>query len=130
MLTKINLTFESTVDAPVALEFLDRTGKIAAASILPGCLEINFDISFPNRLRIQITGIRSGAVRLNRACLGLLELPKSIIQQICIFQATDTNAPTVTPNWHTNGEVCIDFFANNFIEYHLLYGNRFDFEYV
>ena len=85
-----------------------------------------FDLSFPNTLYIEIEnrGHNNFLIHLEKIKLSGLSLPDQIIDQICQFRQTGTDVTTISRSWNQLGTVSIDFFASDFIQYHLLYGNK------
>jgi len=86
----------------------------------------DFNISFPNQISFVLENNAASPrpVRLISLILGGLALPKHILDQICRYQNHDTGQEIITTDWITSGTVVIDFFTSNWIEYHLIYGNR------
>jgi hypothetical protein len=85
-----------------------------------------FDILFPNTLCIEIKNSDHNecVIHLKSMSLSGLALPENILDQICHYRPLDSDVATVTRHWHQIGAVTIDFFAANWVQYHLLYGNK------
>jgi hypothetical protein len=116
------------VNENVDLTFTDRDDKILHTlnfnvSETKG---VTIDVPFPNTVFINIADHQKHGVdiRLESLILSGLPLPDHILDQICSFCADDDTSSSVTRSWHRNGKVTIEFFAMNWIEYHLLYGNK------
>ena len=90
---------------------------------------LNFKFSLPNQLRFILKNINSkgSSVTLKSITLGGLPLPQYIIEQICYFTPTGQEGNYLYC-WPQEGEVTIDFFAGDWLQYHLLYGNKITFE--
>lgn len=104
-----------------------KTRQETITTILPSKndIELNFKASVPEQLTFMLSNLGPNAsVVLKKCSLGGLELPKSILDQICNFVPASTNKSIITTNWWENGKVTIDFFAGDWIQYHLLYGNK------
>lgn len=87
---------------------------------------LEFKSSVPNQLTFKITNFvhDAGVVELQSLSLGGLTLDNSILQQICVFYPEDSDQSMITTRWWKNGVVVIDFFAGDWIQYHLLYRNK------
>lgn len=85
---------------------------------------VSFDLEFPNRLFFDLSIPQGSVVKLNQIVLSGLELNVCILDQICNFQPTNSDTITVTRTWDQSGTVFIDFFAQDWVQYHLLYGNK------
>lgn len=83
-------------------------------------------IQLPAQLKIVISGCEPNqSVECNKLVLGGLLLSNSILNQVCQFTAdSDCKTPTVTTRYYSDGIISIDFFAADWIQYHLLYGNK------
>jgi len=86
--------------------------------------ELNFKVLVPNQLTFVIANSSSNPVTLKKCSLGGLEIATSILNQICNFTPLGASDPIVTTNWWQDGKVVIDFFAGDWVQYHLLYGNK------
>lgn len=119
----LELDFDSQVrDACILLA--NRQEHIATIS--PGKnIKLDFKFSVPDQLTFTLTNLGPQAsVILKKCSLGGLELSQNILDQICNFVPASTNEPLVTTKWWEDGKVTIDFFAGDWIQYHLLYGNK------
>lgn len=127
MLTnKLTLTFCSDkIDQELTLSISERHGILVDKIMFVDCIEntVTFDIVFPNTLCIEIKDIKH-AVSLKNIILSGLPLPDRILDQICHYRASTLDSEIVTRQWHHDGTVRIDFFASDWIQYHLLYGNK------
>ena len=104
----------------------DRNGLIADISSIGDLLvELNFKFSIPNQLLFDLKKLGSppASVTLKKVILGGLELTPNILGQICQFIPVGSDNPIVMPTWQ-EGKVNIDFFAEDWVQYHLLYGNK------
>jgi len=92
-------------------------------------VELNFKFSLPNQLHFILKNINSkdSTVTLKSLILGGLPLPQHIIEQICYFKATNSTHGMFLPCWGQEGETTVDFFAGDWVQYHLLYGNKITF---
>jgi hypothetical protein len=92
--------------------------------------EILLKISLPNQVKIMLvtTGEKSCSIKLDSLVLGGLRLPKNILDQICRFTPSNSDSEFIVTNWWSEGVVYIDFFAADWVQYHLLYGNKIDFQ--
>lgn len=105
----------------------DRYGQLAEiVSSNDPQVKINSKFSLPNQLRFILKNIdsQSACVTLKSLILGGLPLPQHIIEQICCFTPINSTRSIVLPCWHQEGEIIVDFFASDWIQYHLLYGNK------
>ena len=129
----INLTLVLEFSHPsdntqVILE--DRYGQLAEiVSSNDLQVKINSKFSLPNRLRFILKNInsQSACVTLKSLILGGLPLPQHIIEQICCFTPINSTHSSVLSCWYQEGEITIDFFAGDWVQYHLLYGNKITF---
>ena len=109
----------------------DRYGQLAKIVSSDGLqVKINSKFSLPNQLRFILKNIdsQSASVTLKSLILGGLPLPQHIIEQICCFSPTDSMHSIFSHCWTQDGKVIIDFFAGDWVQYHLLYGNKITFE--
>jgi hypothetical protein len=85
-----------------------------------------FDLAFPNTLVIELKNNtdENFVVHLKSVKLSGLHLSTHIVNQICQFRAFGSTHKIVSPTWHQSGIILIDFFAQDWIQYHLLYGNK------
>lgn len=92
-------------------------------------VELNFKVLLPNKLIFTLENPypTTRFVNLKKCCLGGLELPPSIMNQICSFTRYQNNQNSITTHWDSDGEVIIDFFAADWVQYHLLYNNKINF---
>ena len=123
------LTFCSAdVEPQLSLLLSDRFGSLVNNLTFVDHTEnsVTFDILFPNTLYIEIknTSQTHHTIHLKDMTLAGLPLPDQILDQICIYRASDSDSDMVTRYWCRNGIVKIDFFASDWIQYHLLYGNK------
>jgi hypothetical protein len=90
------------------------------------CQSCCFDLEFPNTLYIDIVNNTGDAtlIKIKNITLSGLRLTDEILNQICNFKESATETTTVTRNITGTGEVSIDLFAEDWIQYHLLYGNK------
>lgn len=126
MLIDFNLTlnFASTNGSACAL-LKSRQQSIATITPSNSDIELNFKLSVPDQLTFVLSELgQQASVVLKKFSLGGLELPQSILDQICIFVPVSSNQSLITPEWWEDGKVTIDFFAGDWVQYHLLYGNK------
>jgi len=85
-----------------------------------------FNLSFPNTLKIELTNTADGnfSVHLESVKLSGLYLTDQIVDQICHVHFPDSDTTLVSRTWNQSGVISIDFFAADWIQYHLLYGNK------
>ncbi|WP_353480122.1 hypothetical protein [Haliscomenobacter sp.] len=103
----------------------DRTSILATVSNISQIeTELNFKVLVPNQLTFVIEHSGSNPVILKKCSLGGLEIVTSMLNQICNFTPLGASDPIVTTNWWQDGKVVIDFFAGDWVQYHLLYGNK------
>ena len=124
------------VDFKLVLEFVsdthnacillsDRQESIATIYPSKKDIELCFKFSVPNQLTFVLNNLGPQTmVALKQCWLGGLELPQSILNQICSFAPASTNESLITTQWWEDGKVKIDFFAEDWVQYHLLYGNK------
>lgn len=117
MLTSLKLHLEGTADVKIC----DRTGLLTDFQCRQQAV-IQEKIELPNRLTFNIN--THGSLELKELWLGNIKLPQWILYQICTFTNID-NTDKITTFWNSPGTVSIDFFAPDFIQYHLIYGNKF-----
>ena len=104
----------------------DRNQLVAEISeINNSVVGLNFKFSVPNQLLFNINqlGSKSSSVSLKKITLGGLDLTPKILDQICIYTPVNLDKSIVTTKWQ-QGKVSIDFFAEDWIQYHLLYSNK------
>jgi hypothetical protein len=109
----------------------DRRGQLAEiVSSNDPQVKINSKFLLPNQLRFILKNInfQSASVTLKSLILGGLPLPQHIIEQICCFTPINSTHSIFLPCWNQEGEVTIDFFAGDWVQYHLLYGNKINFD--
>ena len=86
--------------------------------------EIPIKVVFPSRISIGLTSLHDKAsTRLHFLRVGGLLMPDKKLDEISLF-TTSQGKELFTRDWFTQGSVSIDFFAANWIDYHLLHGNR------
>lgn len=116
------------VNENIVLTFTDRDHTIlqTVSFDVSGIQCATMDIPFPNTVLIKIANHQGHDfdIQLESLTLSGLALPNHILDQICFFCANNGTNSTVVRSWHRAGTVTIDFFALNWIEYHLLYGNK------
>ena len=81
-------------------------------------------IDLPNTLTLLINNPTNSFVQLQDLWLGGIKLPKSILEQVGNFTDTKSTS-TYTTYWTTSGKATINFHSNDFIQYHLINGNKF-----
>lgn len=128
MLTnKLNISFECS-DSSCLYKILIRDRQnIIVDNIAFDTIQaqsVSFDLEFPNRLFFDLSIPQGSVVKLNRFVLSGLEMNVRILDQICNFQPTNSDTITVTRTWDQSGTAFIDFFAQDWVQYHLLYGNK------
>jgi len=127
MLTNFKICVEcSHNDGSISLEISDRNAVLHTVNnICQTQTEIDFQVTFPNRLTIKIdTGVHGDRwVKVYKVKIGTLEVPKHIYCQIFNFCSLN-GATLITDFWHNSGVVTVDLFAKNWVQYHLLYGNK------
>jgi hypothetical protein len=104
----------------------DRNGLITEiVSPSDPLVELNFKLSIPNQLFFDLKKFNSDllSVTLKKIILGGLELTPTILGQICNYTPLNLNKSIITTTWQ-EGKVNIDFFAEDWVQYHLLYGNK------
>jgi len=123
----INLKLVIECASPVAdlqITIQDRNNTLATvSSIVQPEIELDFKFLVPNQLTFVLTNLRSSVV-LKKCVLGGLELTPAILSQICNFTPAGASDSIVTTDWWQDGKVVIDFFAGDWVQYHLLYGNK------
>jgi hypothetical protein len=128
MLTnKLNIGFEcANLDQPCGISIRDRQNVVADNIVFSNdqTQTVSFDIDFPNRLFFDVLIPQGNKIQLNQIILSGLELNAHILDQICNFQPIGSDTITVTRFWNQSGTVFIDFFAQDWVQYHLLYGNK------
>jgi len=90
---------------------------------------ISLDIKFPNTLFVDIViddNIPS-FIYLEKLTLAGLALSDHVMEQICIFSSESSNETKVSRTWNQSGTVLFEFFALDWIQYHLLYKNKITF---
>jgi len=127
MPTDLRLILEfSHVSDNMCVTLQDRDQLIAEISkINNSVVELNFKFSIPNQLLFHIKqlGSEAASVSLKKITLGGLDLAPNILDQICNYTPANLDKFIVTTTWQ-QGKVNIDFFAADWIQYHLLYGNK------
>jgi hypothetical protein len=127
MPTDIKLILEfSHVSTNMCVTLQDREQLIAEISKVDDLVvELNFKFSIPNQLLFHIKqlGSEAASVALKKITLGGLDLTPNILDQICNYTPVNLDKSIVTTMWQ-QGKANIDFFAADWIQYHLLYGNK------
>ena len=126
MHTDLKLILECvTPSTGLQITIHDRTDILATVNDISQIeTELNFKVSIPNQLTFVIENSNSNTVTLKKCSLGGLEITTSMLNQICNFTPSGASEPIVTTNWWQDGKVVIDFFAGDWVQYHLLYGNK------
>lgn len=126
MLIKLDLDLEvGHVPGNMQVVFTDRYNQLSCIeSVDQLSIKLSFDFSVPNQLFIDILNQDSNFIRLKTCRLGGLDLPQHILNQVCQFIPSGSKQQTITTLWNQSGKVYIDFFAADWIQYHLLYGNK------
>jgi hypothetical protein len=115
------------VDEKISLAVRDRSNTIInLQTFTENTKLLCFDMAFPNTLFIDIYNDQSQpiSIELSELKLSGLDLPIDILDQICHFTPQSSESNIVTRKWHSQGLVQIDFFAADWVQYHLLYGNK------
>ena len=127
MLTDIKLILEfDHVSKNMCVTIHDRDRLVAEISEIDNSVvELNFKFSIPNQLLFHVKqlGSEAASVSLKKITLGGLDLTPKILDQICNYTPVNLDKSIVTTTWQ-QGKVNIDFFAADWIQYHLLYGNK------
>ena len=79
-------------------------------------------IELPNKIILDVSTITS--IKLKELWLGNIKLSNTMLDQICMFTNLK-DIRKITTFWDSSGRVLIDFFSPDFIQYHLIYGNKF-----
>lgn len=87
-------------------------------------LTMSAQITVPDTLILHLQGLSTGNLRLVDLNLGGLSLHNKILDQICHYTDVDGNQQ-IMREWHKDGTVMIDFFAKDWLQYHMIYGNKF-----
>lgn len=88
-------------------------------------LHINFEVILPTQMTIQVSNMGiNGCVKINQMSVGPLTLSDYTLSQIFIHDNGDgqTRVGTVCTN---NGKIAVDFFAPDWVQYHLSTRNQF-----
>lgn len=86
--------------------------------------KISFYTTFPNQLSFTIQNrLPDHWAEVEEMWVGSLKLPKSIITQIFLCTDQDNNTK-ITSYWKNNCVITVDLFAGDWVQYHLLYGNK------
>jgi hypothetical protein len=125
MLTNIQLLLKMSHPG-VKVEILTKAGKITeAVSGQDLTTKVKFKIDFPNRVEFLINNLADPGqwIEVQEIWIGSLKLPKSITCQI--FELVDNNNNThISEHWNRNGTVTVNLFAEDWVQYHLLYSNK------
>lgn len=105
--TKIEFTLELQ-DAKVTIDNVTTTQSGTYTCVL----------DFPSVLTFTVNEVTHYA-KLTSLKVGGIPVPEHMLNQICLFE------DKVTTFWTTPGTAKIEFFSSDFIQYHLLYNNRF-----
>lgn len=126
LINKLNLSFECDHLESSCCIFIRNRQDVINNIIFTDKTEqtIAFDMSFPNRLFFDLSIKDGNSIRLTKLILSGLPINENILDQICIFQSQDSDTTIVTRQWTQSGNAFIDFFAQDWIQYHLLYGNK------
>ena len=121
---KILLEFHSTND-PMHLTLTDRNGILVdIKNIATEQHLINTNVNFPNTLTFNLSNHSNNKyIKIKQLWIGGLEIPKHILEQICVFRPENQPEMVIT-DWYNNGQVVIELFTTDFIQYHLMYGNK------
>jgi hypothetical protein len=126
MLTDVTLVLAShDILNKISLTISDRNGPVEQSDLFKS--QFNLKFTFPNTLSIKLLFDPAGApgsVYLESLVIGGLALPTGILDQICQFTPKNSNQSIITRHWHDSGNIAIDFFSADWVQYHLLYGNK------
>lgn len=117
----------ATPSAGLQITIHDRNNILATVNNISQTeSEVNFKFSVPNQLIFVISNSSSIPTTciLKKCSLGGHEFPPSMLNQICNFTPSNSTDSIVTTNWWQNGKAVIDFFAGDWVQYHLLYNNK------
>jgi len=122
MFTNIKLLLK-TGSTDILITVTDRYDNVLQT--IYGAREILLEnkIDLPNTLTLHIDNPTNLFVQLQDLWLGGIKLPKNILCQISNFTDTKSNL-TCTTYWTTSGKATINFHSNDFIQYHLINGNK------
>lgn len=129
MLTDIIIRLHCQDWAPVqSINFLGRRshmGVLVAENMMTSSIEHECKLAFPEKLHIAIDMLPSQTSKIHLAAMkvGTIWLSDAVLSQICRYQPINQPA-LITRDWFTSGSVIIDFFAGDWVQYHLLYGNK------
>jgi hypothetical protein len=122
MLTNIKLLLEIGSDS-TRIIVSDRHKNVLQTIYNVQEVLIENKIEFPNTLTLAIDNPTGTFIKLKDLWLGGIKLPKNVLYQIGNFTDTKSNS-TYTTYWTTSGTATINFHSNDFIQYHLIYGNK------
>ena len=128
MLTDLRLkfVFESQVNG-IAIGINDRHNQLAKiTNNQDSTVDVTVKFILPNCITFTVSNIPPGynSVELQSCSLGGLELGKDILNKICHYTPSDTGTEIVSTRWWTDGKAKIDFYAQDWVQYHLLHGNK------
>lgn len=125
MLTNIQLVLDIPTSA-IDIGLSDRHGQLNYKKLVQDNNEVkfNFGINFPNQLIFSINGVLPGqCVQVKEMWVGTLKLPESIVCQIFSF-VDHSGSEMIVHRWPSNGTATVNLFAEDWVQYHLLYGNK------
>ena len=128
MLTNIKLLLEIGSDS-TRIIVSDRHKNVLQTTYYPWTSNnvqevlIENKIELPNTLTLAIDNPIGTFIKLKDLWLGGIKLPENLLYQISNFTDTKSNS-TYTAYWTTSGTATINFHSNDFIQYHLMYGNK------
>lgn len=123
MLTNIKLLLKiGSTDTSITV--IDRYDNILQTIHDAREILLENKIDLPNTLILLINNPTNSFVQLQDLWLGGIKLPKNILEQVGNFTDTKSNS-TYTTYWTTSGKATINFHSNDFIQYHLINGNKF-----
>lgn len=90
----------------------------------PREITITGKINLPNKITLSLKNFHGSFIKLQKIQLGTIDIPSQKLSQICNFTDSHGNS-FISSYWKTPGTISIDFFSADFIQYHLINGNKF-----
>jgi hypothetical protein len=121
MVTNIKLKF-GFGNGLVKFTINDHYKTVAIVSGSNESIMIKEKIEIPNTLEFNISHCENSYLKILQIWLGGVEIPGWFLNQICNFYVD--NDKSITTYWNKPGLVKLEFFSPDFIQYHLIYGNK------
>lgn len=125
---KVELTFEFDNCCGTTIELYNRDQFLAVVDqSVNSCVHCAVQVVFPGQLHMKISNLsgQSGSCTLSAVCIGGLNIPSNKLATLC-YTVDETGTGVWMPQAYTDATITLDFFAKDWIQYHLLIGNKIE----